>query len=75
MAYKDDLETARDQIAARIVEVTASANPDYSVGNRSISKGAYLAQLMDSLAKLEDAILRADQTTNGPFEIRTYHPI
>lgn len=67
----ENLQTARDQIAARIVEVTASANPDYSVGGRSISKGTYLTQLGAELERLEKLI----QRLGGPYEIRTrYRP-
>lgn len=56
-----------DQIAARIKEVTASAAPDYSVGNRSVSKAAYLAQLVAQY----NALLGAETTAGGPFEIKT----
>lgn len=41
----EDWDTIIAQIRRRIMDVTAAANPDYSVAGRSISKGAYLAQL------------------------------
>lgn len=63
----ENLDAIIDQTVARIKEVTASQNPDYSVAGRSISKGAYLATLTDQLFKLEQARQRAD----GPFEVRT----
>lgn len=65
--YAENLETSRDQIAARIASITASDNPDYTVGNRTISKAAYLATLTDQLEKINKAL----QTAGGPWEIRT----
>jgi len=61
------LDTAIDQIIARIIEVTASPNPDYLIAGRSISKSAYLATLDAQLITLEEARQRAD----GAFEIRS----
>lgn len=48
----ENLETSITQITARIVEVTASANPDYTENGRTISKGTYLTQLQQSLNEL-----------------------
>ena len=62
-----NISDAIDNITARIAEVTASTNPDYSVGGRSISKGAYLSQLIDALALLRVQ----EQTLSGPWEVKT----
>lgn len=62
-----NLQTAYEQVAARLVEVTVSANPDYSIAGRSISKGAYLSQLTQQLAELKKAIAME----SGPFEVRS----
>ena len=62
-----NISDALDNIAARIKEVSESANPDYSVGGRSISKGAYLSQLMEALAQLRTQ----EQTLSGPWEVKT----
>lgn len=61
----ENLETAITQITARIVEVTASAQPDYSDQGRTISRGTYLTQLQQSLKELLD--LRAK--TGGPYMV------
>lgn len=67
MALVDDLKTARDQIVARIVEVTASAKPSYQVDGQAVSWTAYLRELRESLKDLEAQIRNAE----GPFEVRT----
>ncbi len=66
MSRASDISTAIDQICTRIKEITADPNPDYSVGGRSISKGAYLAQLMEALA----ALRQQEQTLSGPWEYK-----
>lgn len=66
-ANQASLQTAYEQVIARIVEVTASANPDYSIAGRSFSKGAYLAQLTQQLKSLKEAIA----IESGPYEIRS----
>lgn len=65
--YAEQLTTARDQIMARIVEVTASANPDYSIDGQSVSKAAYLSTLTAQLEPINTALQMAD----GGFEIRS----
>lgn len=59
------------QVAERIVEVTASANPDYSVAGRSISKGTYLTQLREAQRDLMEQLQLAYLIESGPFEIRS----
>lgn len=65
---QENLITARDQIAALIVTLTADPNPDVTVAGRSINKGTYLTQLAGQLATLERAI----QDAGGAFEVRTF---
>lgn len=67
MAALDSLIEARDNLAARIAEVTASSQPDYTEAGRTMNKGTYLTQLCDQLEKLDAAIARA----SGPYEIVT----
>jgi len=62
------LQTARDQIAALIVQLTASPSPNTNLQGRSIETGTYLDQLLGELEELDSAIQRA----SGPFCVVTY---
>ena len=64
MAYTDDLRTARDQMAARLKDITVSPKPSYSIDGQSISWGDYIAQLTDGLARLDGLISGGE-----PFEV------
>lgn len=70
MSAADDFDETLANIRARILEVTASANPDYSVGGRSISRGAYLSQLKDSYKEI--LALRQQADNGGAWEVRGY---
>lgn len=61
------LTAALNQLDDRILEVTASSQPDYSENGRSVSKGTYLQQLMDARARLNELIAQS----SGPYEIRS----
>ena len=61
------LTTAYNQIIARIVEITAQANPNVSIDGESYSKADYLATLNAQLLEVEKAIQRA----GSPFDIKT----
>jgi uncharacterized coiled-coil DUF342 family protein len=63
---QENMITARNQIAERIVELTASLNPDYSENGESVQNSAYLDSLMRQLEKIEEII----QAMGGPFEQR-----
>ena len=63
----EKLVTARDQVLDRIIEVTASAGPDYTIDGQSVSKGTYLKQLAESLREYNLLI----QQLGGPFEVRS----
>jgi len=60
MTYIADLETARDQVAARIKDVTAKAKPSYSVDGQTVSWTAYLTELRKQLKDLNDLIAAGD---------------
>lgn len=61
----ENINTAIDQITARIVEVTASQQPDYSIDGQSVSKGSYLTQLQSTLSEF----LTLRQRLQGPFMV------
>lgn len=63
----ENLQTALNQIALRIAEVTAEKKPSYSVDGESVSWETYLATLIDKQEALEKALARA----SGPFEVRS----
>ena len=59
MTYIDDLTTARDNLAARIKDLTAQPKPNYSIDGQTVSWGDYLRQLLalDGLAELVKVVL------------------
>lgn len=67
MAYQDNLIATRDQIAARLVEITAQPKPSYSVDGESYSWSEYFQALANQLKGLNELIQQAD----GPWEFRT----
>ena len=54
------METIRDQILARIVEVTASPKPDYTEEGQTYKWSDYLAKLNKSLKDTNDEIERIE---------------
>jgi len=62
-----DLETALTQINTRILEITASPKPNYTVDGQSVKWGDYLKQLLESRKLLAEEI----QNEDGPYEERT----
>lgn len=69
MTYIDDLTTARDNLAARIKDLTAQPKPNYSIDGQTVSWGDYLRQLLASQKEIEAAIVDAELASDGPFEI------
>ena len=65
--YAENLVTARNNIAARLAEVTANPKPDYSIDGESWSWSSYVTMLTNQLSVLEKSIITAD----GPFEVRS----
>lgn len=60
MTYVDDLKTARDNVAARLKEITAAPKPSYDIDGQQVSWGDYLAQLTAGLDMLEKKIAAQD---------------
>lgn len=66
-AALDSLNTSIAQITARIAEVTASTQPDYSIDGEQVSAGTYLTQLQQTL----DGLLAQRQRLAPPFLVRS----
>ena len=64
----ENMITARDNLAARLAEVTASgaAKPTYTENGRSVSWTEYIAMLRQQLKELN-----GDIQAMQPFEVRT----
>lgn len=65
--YQANLESARDNLATILAEITADPKPSYSVEGKSISWNEYQSMILSQMANLEAMIQRAA----GPFELRT----
>lgn len=63
--YAENLETARDNIAAIIAEITADPKPTYSLEGQSVSWESYLSMLLDKQEVLNKAI----QQAGSPFQV------
>ena len=50
MAWTDDVETARDQAAALLVQITASPKPTYSVLGKTYSWTDYTRMLREQIS-------------------------
>lgn len=66
----ENIQTALDNISARIAEMTVAPKPNYSIDGRSYS----WQSLFDSLVKNQESLLAALQAADGPFEVITYPP-
>jgi len=54
--YLENLTTARDNIAARLAEITAQPKPSYDVDGQRVEWNEYFRQLNEQLATLTTAI-------------------
>lgn len=63
-AATERIKTAIDQVTQRIVEVTATYKPTYSVDGESYSHESYLTSLTNSLAALHTSL----QVLQGPYQ-------
>lgn len=63
-APASDLATIRENILARIAEVTSKPKPNYTIDGQTVSWQSYLDSLMKSL----DAIDARIQANQEPFE-------
>ena len=64
-SYAENLVIIRDNVAARLAEITASPKPSYSVEGQSFSWTEYQSMLFKQLESANTAIAAAE----GPFEI------
>jgi hypothetical protein len=60
--YTTNLQTARNQISARIVEVTASTKPSYNVNGQQVDWTKYLDILEQKLERINKLIAEGDGT-------------
>ena len=67
-SYAANLETARNNVAARLVDITANPKPDYSVDGESYSWTSYFQALTAQLEALNKAL----QTAGGAWEKKTH---
>ena len=67
-SYAANLETARNNVAARLAEITANPKPDYSVDGESYSWTSYFQALVSQLEALNKAL----QTAGGGWETKTH---
>ncbi len=58
----ENLETALDNIAAQIVDITENPKPDYSINGQSVSWSAHLNNLLNAQKILREQI----QAEGGP---------
>ena len=60
-----NLQTALDNIAARLAEITASPKPSYSIDGESVSWTEYFSALMAQQSALRTELAQA----SGPYAV------
>jgi len=60
------VQTIKTQTLALIAEITLNPKPDYSIDGQSVSWGAYLKQLQDTVAWCDSQLAGED-----PFEVHS----
>lgn len=70
MAYLDDLTEARDNAAARLKEVLASAKPSYQIDGQNISWTDYTRMLGEQIRGLND-LISDSANQDDPYEIHS----
>lgn len=68
MAAIDDLKAARDNMAARLKEITASPKPSYDMDGQRVSWTQYQTFLLDGIERLDKQIANDE----GPYELDTF---
>ncbi len=63
----DNIDAALDNVAVLMRDMTASPKPTYQVGGKQVQWGEYLQMLLEQ----QDALYRARQLADGPFEVRS----
>jgi hypothetical protein len=62
-SYEDNLKAVKENIAARLAEITASPKPSYSIDGQSVSWTEYFNSLVQQLKEIE-------AREQEPWEIR-----
>ena len=62
-----NLETALDNIAQQLADVTAHPKPNYSIDGQSVSWSDHLRNLLDAQKMLREALVEEQ----GPFEVHS----
>jgi len=69
-SYEDNLRTARENIAARLAEITASPKPSYSIDGQSVSWTEYSNSLVQQLKEVNQQLQEIESGNEEPWEIR-----
>ena len=64
--YTEQLTTIRDQVVARLADITANPKPNYTIGDETYEWTDYQRMLFEQLTRLNEAI-----GLSQPYEIRT----
>lgn len=67
----ESLYTALENVTARIVEVTATYKPTYSIDGESYSHESYLTSLVASLASIKASITMLEKPYQKTTRMRT----
>ena len=62
-----NFQTAKSQMIANLMQITATPKPNYSIGGQSISWSEYQKMLLDGI----QAANETEQQLSGPFVIVT----
>lgn len=60
MAYLDSVTTIRDQLVAKMVEVSADPKPTYAINGQSVSHSEYFMMLTQQVGEMNKLIAAAD---------------
>ena len=65
---QENYDSALDNYARLLAEISANRKPSYSIDGQSVSWTEYQRFLVDQIKALQEL----EQTSAGPFEVRTY---
>lgn len=60
MTDQEQLQTARSQLVARLLELTTKPQPSYSIDGQSVSMTEYQQFLLDGIRKLDEVLAGGD---------------
>jgi hypothetical protein len=69
-SYEDNLKAVKENIAARLAEITASPKPSYSIDGQSVSWTEYFNSLVQQLKEINQQLEAAGSVAVAPWEIR-----